>query len=83
MNEIEPNSLLKNKIKYWQDELLKNLNTQLNIEGDILFPYPRQGTDELYIIDKETMLNGLCGVGLVLLMMKYKKADWSDFFLLY
>ena len=83
MNEMEPNSILKNKIKYWEDELLKNLSIQLSIEGDVIFPETKQGTDEIYKIDKETMLNGLCGVGLVLLTMKYKKADWSDFFLLY
>jgi hypothetical protein len=83
MNEMEPNSFLKNKIKYWEDELLKNLSIQLSIEGDILFPETRQGTNETYKIETETMLNGLCGVGLVLLTMKYKKADWSDFFLLY
>jgi hypothetical protein len=28
-------------------------------------------------------LNGVCGVGLVLLTLKYKKADWSNIFLLY
>lgn len=83
MNEMEPNLILQKKIKYWEDELLKNLNIQLSIEGDIVFPETRQGTDEIYKIEKETMLNGLCGVGLVLLTMKYKKADWSNFFLLY
>ncbi|AWK06345.1 hypothetical protein HYN56_19785 [Flavobacterium crocinum] len=83
LNEMENNESLQYKIEYWQTELLRNIEIQLSIEGDILFPKERQNSQEIYTIDKETMLNGVWGVGLVLLTARYKIADWSNFFLLY
>jgi len=83
LNELEPNSLLESKLKYWENELLKNMDLQLNIKGPIYYPSEKKVNKDSYFIETETMLNGLGGVGLVLLTMKYKRADWSSFFLLY
>lgn len=83
LNELEPNLLLEKKLKYWENELLKNIDIQLNIKEKIYFPNENNVNEEIYFIETETMLNGISGVGLVLLTMQYRKADWSNFFLLY
>jgi lantibiotic modifying enzyme len=83
INELMPNEIIEEKILYWSQELIKNIKIQLSVEGEIFFPKSKQSNLEVYSIDKEFILNGVCGVGLVLLTLKYKKADWSNIFLLY
>jgi|GEM_PF-5734833 len=80
---IGGNAMLEKRLDYWNNELVKNLEIQLSIEGTIYYPYQPNTGDEVYILDKEMMLNGVCGTGLVLLSLQYDKADWSDLFLIY
>ncbi|KIA95637.1 MULTISPECIES: lanthionine synthetase LanC family protein [unclassified Flavobacterium] len=82
-NELLPSQSIEDSLVYWEMELLKNIDTQLSINTPIYYPKFRQDLDKTYTIDKENLLNGICGVGLVLLSLKYKRADWSDIFLLY
>ncbi|XLS30477.1 lanthionine synthetase LanC family protein [Flavobacteriaceae bacterium M23B6Z8] len=83
INELLKNPLIDKRIDYWKGELLHNLNTQLNIKGDIYYPAYKQDKDHSYVLDTCSMLAGLTGTGLVLLSLEYGKYDWSDFFLLY
>ncbi len=81
-NHLESPQINK-RVMYWKNQLLHNLETQLSIEGDIYYPWYRQNKEYSYTLDKECMLDGLCGTGLVLLSMNYNKFDWSDMFLLF
>jgi lantibiotic biosynthesis protein len=82
-NELQPSPFIEDSLEYWEKELLKNIEIQLSIKEPIYYPKLRQDLNKTYTIDKEYLLNGICGVGLVLLTLKYKRADWSDIFLLY
>ncbi|SHJ33149.1 lanthionine synthetase LanC family protein [Aquimarina spongiae] len=77
------NATLDKRIEFWKKQLLENLDKQLNVEKDIYLPWYRQNSDYAYTVDQVSVLNGLCGTGLVLLSLHYKKYDWSDFFLLF
>ncbi|MFL1896004.1 lanthionine synthetase LanC family protein [Aquimarina sp. 2-A2] len=81
-NKID-SPIIKKRIDFWKKELLNNLDTQLKIEGEIYLPWYRQDKEQTYTMDKASILNGLCGTGLVLLSFQYDRYDWSDFFLLY
>ncbi|MCO7184271.1 hypothetical protein NH341_02445 [Tenacibaculum sp. XPcli2-G] len=84
IDKLLPSEILKNRIEYWKSELSHNLEIQLDIEGDIIFPsYLQPDDSNPYIIDKEALLMGYTGVGLVLLSLYYDKYDWSDIFLFY
>ncbi|WP_282086589.1 lanthionine synthetase LanC family protein [Aquimarina algiphila] len=77
----QPN--IDKRIQFWKKELFYNLEKQLKIKEDIYLPWYRQDDKYSYTLDKESMLNGLCGTGLVLLSLEYKQYDWSDFFMLF
>lgn len=80
---IGGDGILEKRLSYWNNELIKNLEIQLAIEDTIYYPYQPNTGDEVYILDKEMMLNGVCGTALVLLSLQYQKADWCDLFLIY
>lgn len=80
---IKKSTVVEKRVLYWKKELIRNLKIQLKIDGKIYLPWYKQNADNSYTLDSESMLNGLCGVGLVLLSMHYKRRDWSDLFLLY
>lgn len=83
INKIIDKEYLTKTIKYWNDELIYNLNIQLNIEGEIKFPFWMQPlSGDPYIIDEECILTGYSGTGLILLSLVYGKDDWSEIFLL-
>jgi lantibiotic modifying enzyme len=77
------NDQITKRMEFWTKELIHNLDKQLSLEEDIYLPWYRQDTDYSYTLDKNRMLNGYVGVGLVLLSLEYKKYDWSDFFMLF
>lgn len=80
---IGGDAMVEKKLAYWNKELIKNLEIQLAIDDTIYYPYQPSTGDEVYTLDKEMMLNGVCGTGLVLLSLQYDKADWADLFLIY
>ncbi|WP_378187565.1 lanthionine synthetase LanC family protein [Aquimarina sp. W85] len=83
INHKVDSPIIEKRIDFWKKELLKNLNTQLALEGDIYLPWYRQDKEKTYTLDKASILNGLCGTGLVLLSLHYNTFDWSEIFLLY
>lgn len=83
MNDNLQEPLLNQRINYWKNELLINLDKQLNISDDIYYPWYRQDSSRSYMLDECSMLTGLTGTGLVLLSIYFKEYDWSNFFLLY
>lgn len=83
INKMIKKEYLTKTIKYWNDELIYNLNIQLNIKGEIKFPFWMQPNDgQPYIIDDECILTGYSGTALILLSLIYEKDDWSEIFLL-
>lgn len=83
INNQLKNTTLDKRIDFWKKQLLENLEKQLNIQGDIYLPWYRQNEDSSYTMDQVSVLNGLCGTGLVLLSLHYNQYDWSDFFMLF
>lgn len=83
INQKIKNPLIEKRISYWKNELIRNLDIQLNISGDIYYPWFRQDKEKSFVLDKCSMLTGLTGIGLVLLSLHYDQYDWSELFLLY
>ncbi len=82
-NQLNNNPTIDKRIQFWKKELVHNLKIQLGIDEEIYLPWYRQDKEYTYTLDKASMLNGLCGTGLVLLSLQYNNYDWSDFFLLF
>ncbi|MEH0007125.1 MAG: lanthionine synthetase LanC family protein [Flavobacteriales bacterium] len=80
---IKKSPVVEKRVLYWKTELIRNLKIQLKIDGKIYLPWYKQNADNSYTLDNESMLNGLCGVGLVLLSLHYERSDWSDMLLLH
>lgn len=74
---------IKNRLIYWENELLKNTNTFLNIKDDIYYPYDKQDKNYTYIVDKENFLSGITGTGLVIQSILYNRFEWSHLLSIY
>ncbi|MEL6562069.1 MAG: lanthionine synthetase LanC family protein [Bacteroidota bacterium] len=83
INNILNDPMIEKRISYWENELHKNLAVQLQIAGDIYYPWYRQDESRSFILDRCSLLTGHTGTGLVLLSRAYKQYDWSNIFQLY
>lgn len=86
INELIEDKDFEERIRYWEKELLSNLEKQLTVTPPIYYPDYKQPTnknEEKYTIDEQSILVGYSGTGLVLLSLIYKKQDWSSFLMLY
>jgi len=74
---------IEKRLIYWENELLKNTTTFLDVKGNIYYPYDKQDKDYSYIVDKENFLSGLAGTGLVIQSLLYKRFEWSQLLAIY
>lgn len=71
------------KIKYWEKELIKNVNKFIEIKDPIYYSKTSSKDKDKLELKKYSFLDGLCGASLALLAIEYDQISWSKFLSLY
>ncbi|TPG40746.1 lanthionine synthetase LanC family protein [Flavobacterium pectinovorum] len=83
INKYHNDDFLDFKIDYWKKELVRNVVKVIKIDGPIYYSKTFGDKESKIELNKNSILNGLCGAALVLLALEHEETDWSSCLCLY
>lgn len=83
INKWHKNDFINFKTNYWKQELITNVNKVIKIKESIYYSKSYNDVFGDKELDKNSILNGLCGAALTLLAVEYDETDWASFLCIY
>ena len=79
LNKCHDDSYIAFKIEYWKEQLLSNTAKVLKTKSKIYYSKSYSKPGEELALDRNSLLNGLCGAALVLLTSDSEATAWCSF----
>lgn len=83
INKWHKDDFINFKTDYWKQELIRNVSKVIKIKKPIYYSKSYNDISIDKELDKNSILNGLCGAALTLLAIEYDETDWANFLCIY